>query len=400
MPTAHDHPSETSVTGAALWTLRLIALAALGLSMVLLYKEMAVNLPLPGCGAGSGCDAVFRTAWGRILGFPVGGAAVALYAIVLAALANVSAARAIKERRLAWAVLLFAGGAIFGAAIWFACLQLFVIHAFCKYCSAVHALGIILFIVIITQTIKARVAWSRAAAGGWLLVGILSAASFAGVQTVTQPPTIRQASYGNLVIRINRYPVVGSRHAKDILVLFADYTCPFCRQMHRDVKAAIQHFGKNQLAVAVAPMPLDAKCNRFVKHTLPIHQGGCELAKIALAVWRIKPQAFAEMDDWLFAADHKRSVDAALDKAASLVGSREAVTREMNKPWTTDFLKAQVELNARLGQMAKVDGYPVGDSIPKLILGPHFLDVGQPASQKQFFAELQKQLHLQSPPSP
>src|SRR5699024_6830530 len=109
-----------------------------------------------------------------------------------------------------------------------------------------------------------------------------------------------------------------------------------------------------------------------------IHEGGCKLARIALAVWHINPSKFAIMDHWLFAADHKPSVSAALKKAQQLVDDSADVKKVMQQKWIKKFIQAQVRLNHALGQMARVNQVPVGDRIPKLILSSSFIVVGSP----------------------
>jgi len=383
--------------GVMVWVMRALALAALAVSGLLLYQVMEAWAVPPGCGSGSGCEKVFASGWGWWFGVPVAALAVGVYVVLLGALANVGQRRTAGQRQAAWAVLVVGAVGIVAAAIWFVGLQLFVIGAVCKYCMAAHGLGVVLAVLIFAQAPIGKAAAGRLSKRlvlGLVGVGLVGAVVLVVGETLSRPAQHRVVEYGHITINVQQYPVIGSRNAEHVLVLFADYTCPFCREMHGYVQAALKRYGLKQLAVAIAPLSLDAKCNPYVVRTQAMHEGACKLAKIALAVWRIKPGAFAAMDAWLFAANEKRTAAAALKKAGELVGGQAKVKAMMREKWEEKFLRAQADLNYQLGQEAKVNGQPVGDGVPKLVLNRSFMEVGVPDSKQAFFKDLEQQLGI------
>src|SRR6266567_9637214 len=74
---------------------------------------------LPGCGAGSGCDAVTRSRWSRWAHWPVAAPGTVLYVSIFAASLLAATARSPAFQRVACAVLLSIAPLAGGAAIWF-----------------------------------------------------------------------------------------------------------------------------------------------------------------------------------------------------------------------------------------------------------------------------------------
>ena len=48
------------------------------------------------------------------------------------------------------------------------------------------------------------------------------------------------------------------------------------------------------------PTPLNTKCNPYWEETEPRFEHACELARLALGVWRVDRTAFGQFDSWLF----------------------------------------------------------------------------------------------------
>lgn len=95
------------------------------------------------CGTGS-CETVQLSKWGDFLGQPVAAWGVGYYLLVLVlALASVQE-RFAGSRRLTTSLVLGTGaGVLF--SIWLTYLELFVIHALCRWCLGSAALTVILF---------------------------------------------------------------------------------------------------------------------------------------------------------------------------------------------------------------------------------------------------------------
>src|SRR5271155_3143001 len=116
------------------------ALAASGLGLSLwMLRQSSGKRGLPGCGAGSGCDAVTHSRWSRWCGVPVAAPASGLYFLLLAGFSFSMIAA--PGRSLDWTSgLLFpAAPLLAAAAVWFIGLQWLVIRRVCLYCLLLHA---------------------------------------------------------------------------------------------------------------------------------------------------------------------------------------------------------------------------------------------------------------------
>ena len=120
----------------------LIALIGVFVSLYLtLYKLGYVGTLA--CGTG-GCETVQLSKWGDFLGVPVAGWGVVYYVLVLAlAIAGVQE-RFAGSRRLTMVLVVVTGwGLLFTA--WLTYLELFVIHAICRWCVGSATMTVLLF---------------------------------------------------------------------------------------------------------------------------------------------------------------------------------------------------------------------------------------------------------------
>ncbi|MDA0284050.1 MAG: thioredoxin domain-containing protein [Planctomycetota bacterium] len=101
---------------------------------------------------------------------------------------------------------------------------------------------------------------------------------------------------GDTKLDVRHWPLLGKPDAKYVFVEMFDYTCPHCRDMHHEIDAAFKKFG-DDLAVLALPIPLNATCNDQVGTTESQHRESCELANLAVAVWRLKPDKYHEYHD-------------------------------------------------------------------------------------------------------
>jgi uncharacterized membrane protein len=95
------------------------------------------------CGTGS-CETVQQSPWARLLGLPVAvwgvGYYVAVFAVAFAGVQD----RWVEDRRIALVLLvLTAWGALFSGYLTY--LELFVIHAICRYCVVSAILAVLVF---------------------------------------------------------------------------------------------------------------------------------------------------------------------------------------------------------------------------------------------------------------
>ncbi len=159
---------------------------------------------------------------------------------------------------------------------------------------------------------------------------------------------------GNQIsLNIRHWPLLGRPDAKYVFVEMYDYTCPYCRATHQAVRGAMDHFGKD-LAIIALPVPLDAACNHTVGSTAAEHAEACEIAKTAVAVWRVSRKQFPPFHSWLF--EQPRTAADARQHAAELVGEK-ALQDELALPHAANYIAKHVELYERAGS----------GSLPKLL---------------------------------
>lgn len=134
-----------------LWAIRLLSLIAVAVSGYLVYTTFG-HTTVAGCdGTGAvDCSAVFGTAWSKWLGLPVAVGGLACYASLLV-LSLLTGWRQPTAARWIPTLLVMLAIVAAGAGLWFAALQLLVVHKLCLYCMGVHLTGI---------TIAALVLWS------------------------------------------------------------------------------------------------------------------------------------------------------------------------------------------------------------------------------------------------
>jgi protein-disulfide isomerase len=152
---------------------------------------------------------------------------------------------------------------------------------------------------------------------------------------------------GQVALDIRHWPLLGRPDAKYVFVEMFDYTCPYCRATHQAVRGAMEHYG-DDLAIIALPVPLDSACNRSVGYTAAEHAEACEIAKIAVAVWRVSRKQFAPFHSWLFDPAYRRTAAEARQHAAELVGES-ALRDELNLPHAGNYILKHVELYERVG---------------------------------------------------
>lgn len=398
IPTRYDPP------GAALRSLMLaLALVALGVSAYLLYVSVSGGVSVPGCGPGSGCDKVLASEWAVVLGLPVALLSVGVYLAMAAVMVHISPAATYSRQRNAWIMLLVLTAVAAAAAVWFIGLQIFQIKSLCKFCLAVHGCGLALAAIVfgcapigprrlMPEEPDDPMMIGRLALGGVLIVGLLGAGLLAGTQILVKPQRTHVGLLnGQVSFDPNDVPILGRPDAPHLVVSLFDYACPHCRRMHGYLLEAHRRYG-DDLAIVTLPIPLNASCNPTVEHTEPRFEDSCRLAKNALAVWRARPEAFAEFDHWLFESQDPRTANQADARAAELVGQA-ALDHALADPRIDQQLQLAVQLHRlSMGE----DG--AFTSIPKLIFPDRFF-VGVPADAPELFAFLEDALGLR-PPAP
>ena len=346
-----------------------LGVAALaGVAALLLCVVMSVHslsgFALVGCGTGSACDSVLGGRWSMLFGiFPVSGLAAGVYLAILISLGVLFFSKDAGLKDAASKVLVLLSGAILGAAIWFIGLQLFEEGALCKYCITAHALGI-LCAALIFSALRPDARVCRR----WLAAGAGLAAILAVVQALTAPDYVYQdgsAEEPFPLISKDEAPLIGSPDAEYVIDLLYDYQCSHCRVVHGLLPDVVEHFG-GRVAFVLCPCPLSPKCNPYVPREETRFEGSCELARLALAVHGLEPEAFDTFDRWLFEADgalgwYPRTVEAARERAEWLVG-KERLEAFLAEPVLSETLRRTADLFGRTSTLGN-------GAIPRFVYG-------------------------------
>ena len=122
----------------------LVALIGVFLSLYLTLFKLGYIGTLA-CGSGS-CETVQLSKWGDFLAVPVAAWGVGYYAIVLGlAFAGVQVRYESSARLTNWLVYVTGAGLLF--SLWLTYLELFVIHALCRWCLGSAAMTLVLFLL-------------------------------------------------------------------------------------------------------------------------------------------------------------------------------------------------------------------------------------------------------------
>ena len=263
--------------------------------------------------------------------------------------------------RILWPMMLVIGGAIVGAALWFCCLQLFVLHAFCKYCSLLHLLGTALAVLVLAAAPRKYL---------WFMAGLLAAAVFAFVQSRTLP----EAAYdiGRTEAALPSFsdaeiPVLGAPDAPDELTLLFDFQCNHCRRLHRVLPDLLEQAG-GQYRIRLCPVPLSSACNPYIPSTgVDRFAGSCPLTRYALAVWYFRPDAYEAYWDYLLGNGNERAVidPAEAETCARTLLGDDFITA-VQDPRIDAYLRKVEELFGRTSSAEK-------SGVPRLIHGQNWL---------------------------
>jgi len=122
----------------------LVALIGVFLSLYLTLFKLGYIGTLA-CGSGS-CETVQLSKWGDFLGVPVAAWGVGYYAIVLGLAFTGVQVRYESSARLT-NLLVYVTGAGLLFSLWLTYLELFVIHALCRWCLGSAAMTLVLFLL-------------------------------------------------------------------------------------------------------------------------------------------------------------------------------------------------------------------------------------------------------------
>ena len=356
-----------------LWIVRLLTLAALSVATYLAITSLMNQSPA-GCGEDGGCGRVLASRFSRWFGLPVAIPAVSTLASQLVLLGFIGTSLPERVRNIAGRLLAVTVITHALAAVWFIALQILMQHL-CGYCMAVHVCNLLIagicllgrkagMIASVMSGVVAAISIGILAVGGLLSddadrFEIRELAANEGEPIVLdglpslnasmqQEVSDRTLASGYVVVRVGEVPLRGKPSADRIVAKFYDYTCPHCRTMHRWLVDSIDA-SDGQFAVSLHPVPLNSSCNRHVSHNTDSHRDACELARLALAVWRVDALRFAEMHDWLFTGDDAPTAEAARKYAEQLVDAT-AIDAVLAEESIDRVLQTNVRVYDKLGR--------------------------------------------------
>jgi uncharacterized membrane protein len=361
------------------WRWALMGLSALALVLSgYLGWHFLTGGSVIGCEGGSPCDQVLGSRWATIAGvLPVSGLAMGAYLAMLIAGFCIGPSTGAPVRRLAWCAMLVLAGAIVGSAVWFIIVQKWVIRSFCPYCMTAHIAGLLLAALVIWRATRQfnehRTEPQRiinpVPAMGVTTIGLALAGILAVCQIAFPPRAVYRGgeSQNDLsAIDPHAVPLVGSPKAAYVVTLLFDYKCPHCQQLHFLLDEVVRRYD-GKLAFALCPAPLNRQCNPYIPRDVDEFKDSCELAKVGLAVWLARREAFPAFDGWMFSLEsgdrwRPRSLEAARAKAVELAGQAR-FDAAMADPWIDRYLQASVHVYGETG----------GTAIPKMVFGSRWV---------------------------
>ena len=356
----------------------LLCAACLALAGWMLFHSLT-GARMAGCGAGSGCDSVMGSPWAYVLGgVPVSLPAAVAYVLLALCLVFLGGESA-EDRsldRLLWPMMLVLGGAILGAAIWFCFLQLFVLHAFCKYCTLLHLLGILLagWILFSGRSLslskgRPERSFDRLRNRSWFAIGLLAAALFAFVQSRTLPAAAYDTGRTEVALPAftdGEIPVLGPSDAPDELTLLFDFQCNHCRRLHQILPDLLEKAG-GQYRIRLCPVPLSSACNPYIPASgIDRFAGSCPLTRYALAVWYARPDVYEAYWDYLLGGGDERAIAPADAEARARVLLGDGFQEAIQDPRIDAYLRKAEELFGRTSNAEK-------SGVPRLIHGQRWL---------------------------
>jgi len=268
-----------------------LAIVALGLSLAL--SLAAESGALPGCGSSSGCGQSASGPWSRYFGLPLAHASAVVYAIVAVLAARLTARPSGRWTSASLAMLVVLA---VGVGFWTLGLQASR-GRWCAYCVAIHSCGFLIASLLLVGPWDAPLGSARLPyhlAGG-CLAGLVATVLLVAGQALE--PHLRRnlglAADEQASAPMRDVPLLGSPSAPHRIQLYYCYLCPKCRDVCRSLFQVEQRY-RGQLAIALWPFPLDPACNPAYDSFNEEHPQSCEYSRLALAVWRLKPDSFAE----------------------------------------------------------------------------------------------------------
>lgn len=369
-----------------------LSLCGLSLNLLLLYwKISGGGQEIAGCGGSGGCGNVMASRWSVVAGLPIAATGAAIYILLGIALVR-------NHQLLAISCYL----AIAGSAVWLTGIQVFVIGHICPWCMAAHGIGLLVASLGVAWRDR-NMNFNAAYSAGCAAVIALALVQVFGpvpsthridsgpITPVSHPAGVNSEGKGRMVsfdggrkiFNTTSLPCLGSPDATYMLAEYFDYQCPACRQMSGYLTALIERH-PDKIGVILLPVPLDHACNHDLPVDEPGHPGSCELARIALAVWRSDPAAFPAFHRALISdppPDH-----AAAEELAMKTIPPSDLQAALRDSWIDRVLAADI------ADWIVISGKT--RQLPKLLIRDKRVMHGLPASKEEFLRVMEQELKL------
>ncbi|MGE5522036.1 MAG: hypothetical protein ACM3VS_19085, partial [Candidatus Dadabacteria bacterium] len=141
-------------------------------------------------------------------------------------------------------------------------------------------------------------------------------------------------------------------------------------------------------AVVLCPSPLNTECNPYVPRDVAAFKNSCELARIGLAVWLAKREAYPAFENWMFTFEsgdrwHPKSLEETRAKAIELVG-QDQLDAALSDEWIGEYLQTCTHIFGRTMENGK-------GGIPKIVYDSHWV-IPEPNSTDELIRILQQSL--------
>lgn len=355
-----------------------LCLCGLTLNLLLLYWRVTdASSSIAGCGGAGDCDAVLASRWSQVFGVPVSVPGIVLYIALFAGLLWEN------ER-----VRSFCFAALLAAALWFGFVQLGIIRQICPWCMAVHGIGLLIAVLGFIHRGRCFGLWEQAGiiAGISLALCQLYGPVPARFRLESSPDRMLVFEGGNKTFNASELPCIGSPQAKHVLIEYFDYRCAACRKMSGYLDALIRKHPTG-VAVLVLPVPLERSCNHRMGVADEEHASSCALAKLSLAVWRAKPEAFANIHR-AFLSEPSPDEAAAEKKVLALLSAPQ-LSAALDDPWIGKTLHTHAEDWHLLSKSTR--------KLPKLLIRDGRILHGLPSGEEDFIRVMEQELSLPVP---
>ncbi len=333
----------------------LLLLGALVASLVLAGTKLGFIENMPGCGLGSGCDAVTSGPWGRIpvLLWPVSFVGVAwFFSLFVGWLRG-----GFHHSSFLWIIRI----GVLGSVGFF--IIMFSIGHFCKWCALAHVCNILFWIISEIELRSRKVprlssspllstllvfAYTSIVLGlVWLLASIIQqkqdeVASEGNAQEIITGT--RDEATLQLLDATHR---IGPENAAVQVVIFTDYQCPDCKRIESQLEKVVED--RDDVSVSVKHFPLNFECNDNIG-TFKLHSNACWAARAAEAAAIVGgEEGWQRMHTWLF-AESGRFTDQTFEQSLFELGfdPSEFISVMMSDE-TIEVVKANADDGAALG---------------------------------------------------